>query len=193
MLDALGDRLKGFYENRTRFYLPRKTYSILRIDGKTFHNWTKGLKRPFDPWLMDIMDETTKELCSKIQGSVFAYTQSDEINILIIDFDPSGKKLTTAAWFDGNIQKMSSVGASLTTAIFNNIILEQYDDDYIRDHGFATFDARVFTIPDPIEVYNLFVWRQQDNYKNAVQMAVRHFYSAEECHGKSCAIYDCWL
>lgn len=46
--DSLGDRMKDFYESRTRTFLPRRTYSIIRVDGKAFHSYTKGLYRPFD-------------------------------------------------------------------------------------------------------------------------------------------------
>lgn len=37
MKNSLGDRMKGFYENRTRIFLPRRTYTIIRkkdvLDG----------------------------------------------------------------------------------------------------------------------------------------------------------------
>ena len=35
--DSLGDRMKSDYENRTRYLLPRRTYMIVRLDGKAFH------------------------------------------------------------------------------------------------------------------------------------------------------------
>ena len=185
--DALGDRIKGWYEDRTRYYLPRRTFTIMRIDGKAFHTWTRGLKRPYDPDFMLLMDTITREFCSKAQGAVFAYTQSDEVNVLLIDFDPSGEKLGTSAWFDGNIQKLCSIGASTFTALFNDLA-----DDYIKDidqreRGVAMFDCRVFSIPDPIEVYNYFVWRQNDATRNSIQSAAYSFYSAKECFGKNCS------
>lgn len=43
----LGDRMKR-YENSYRFYLPNRTYTIIRVDGKAFHTYTKGLNRPYD-------------------------------------------------------------------------------------------------------------------------------------------------
>jgi len=30
--DDLGNRMKENYENRTRYFLPRRTYTIIRID-----------------------------------------------------------------------------------------------------------------------------------------------------------------
>jgi tRNA(His) 5'-end guanylyltransferase len=117
MKDELGDRMKEFYEDRTRFKLVRRTNTIIRVDGKAFHTYTKGLKRPFDQGLMDDMDATAEFLCQNIQGAKFAYVQSDEISILITDYDD----ISTHAWFDGNLQKMSSIAASLATARFNQL------------------------------------------------------------------------
>ena len=47
MRDDLGNRIKTNYENRTRISLPRRSYTVIRIDGKAFHTYTKGLNRPF--------------------------------------------------------------------------------------------------------------------------------------------------
>ena len=58
MKDNLGDRIKSYYEDRFRYKLPRRTYTIIRIDGKAFHTYTRGLERPFDKGLMEDMDET---------------------------------------------------------------------------------------------------------------------------------------
>lgn len=115
MEDALGDRMKDQYESRTRYKLPRRTFTIIRVDGKAFHTFTKGLRKPFDQQLIECMDGTAKELCRKIQGAQFAYVQSDEISILLTDFE----KHTTDAWFDGNLQKMASISASIATSAFN--------------------------------------------------------------------------
>ena len=92
--DSLGDRMKEYYENRTRIYLPRRTYTIIRIDGKAFHTYTRGLQRPFDEVFMGDMDNTACYLCKNIQGVKFGFVQSDEISLLLTDFDA----LTTEAW-----------------------------------------------------------------------------------------------
>lgn len=175
--DPIGTRMKEQYENRARFYLPRRTYTILRVDGKSFHTFTRGFRRPYDTELMKAMDQTAKFLCEEIQGARLAYVQSDEISVLLADFD----KITTSAWFDGNVQKMSSVGAALATGAFNEAIKERNDPKL----GTAFFDARVFTIPDPIEVENYFVWRQQDATRNSISMAAQALYSHKELHGKN--------
>lgn len=204
MKDSLGDRMKSYYEDRTRIYLPRRTYTLIRIDGKSFHTYTKGLIKPFDDGLINDMDDTAKYLCKHIQGAKFAFVQSDEISILLTDFD----KISTDAWFDGNIQKMASIAASLATAKFNELrrvrafnvlrdfVLTHTVNDFhksntishleeIFDNKLAMFDARVFTIPSRIEVSNYFIWRQQDTVRNSISSVAQSLYSTEELKRKS--------
>jgi tRNA(His) 5'-end guanylyltransferase len=169
--DELGTRMKEFYENRTKSFLPRRTYTIIRIDGKAFHTYTKGLERPFDDKLMQDMDNTASYLCKEIQGAKLAFVQSDEISILLTDFD----KLNTDAWFDGNIQKIVSVSASLATAKFNEL----------RPNKIALFDSRVFTIPSKTEVMNYLVWRQQDTVRNSISSVAQSLYSHKELNNKN--------
>jgi tRNA(His) 5'-end guanylyltransferase len=171
MKDNLGNRMKDYYENRTKSFLPRRTYSIIRIDGKSFHTYTRGLKKPFDEKLINDMDETAKYLCENIQGTKFAFVQSDEISLLLTDFD----NLQTSAWFDGNIQKITSISASLATAKFNEL----------RPNKIALFDSRVFTIPSNIEVENYFIWRQQDTVRNSISSVAQSLYSHKELHNKN--------
>lgn len=176
--DDLGSRIKENYENRTRYFLPRRTYTIIRLDGKAFHTFTKDCNRPYDGELMTIMNLTAKELCRQIQGAKFAYVQSDEISILVTDFDSE----QTDAWFDGNIQKICSISAAIATAEFNKYI--KIDNPKFKDKT-AYFDARVFTIPDPIEVENYFIWRQKDATSNSIQMGAQSLYSHNELQGKN--------
>ena len=46
--DPLGERIKTQYEYRSKSLLPRRTYTIIRLDGKAFHTYTRGLNKPFD-------------------------------------------------------------------------------------------------------------------------------------------------
>ena len=175
MQDALGDRMKDQYEDRTRIFLPRRTYTIIRVDGKAFHSWCRGLDRPYDKMFMSVIDATTRSMVEQIMGAELAYIQSDEISILLTDF----AKPNTEAWFDGNIQKMASIAASMATAEFNCL----YGDRRVHTQ-LAMFDARVFTIPDYIEVENYFIWRQKDAVRNSIQMLAQHYYSPNQLHGK---------
>jgi tRNA(His) 5'-end guanylyltransferase len=182
MKDELGTRMKERYEQRTRTFLPRRTYTIIRADGKAFHGLTKQCKKPFDRELMDVMHESAIALCKNIQGSRFAYVQSDEISLLLTDFDT----INTDAWFDGQVQKMCSVSASIATQAFNEVTNKEIlhgGDIFFKP--VATFDSRVFTIPDPIEVENYFIWRQQDSTRNSISMLAQSLYSHKELQGKS--------
>jgi tRNA(His) guanylyltransferase len=169
--DSLGDRMKDQYERRAQTHLPRRTYTIIRLDGKAFRSYTRGLQRPYDKQLMDDMAETTRYLCQEVQGCRFGYTQSDEITLLLTDFATN----KTEAWFDGNVQKIVSVSASLATAKFNEL----------RPGKLALFDSRVFTIPDPVEVVNQFLWRQKDATRNSITMLAECHFSAKQLHGVS--------
>jgi tRNA(His) guanylyltransferase len=192
MKDSLGDRMKSYYEDRTRYTLLRRSYTLMRIDGKAFHTYTKGLKRPFDAGLIEDMNSTASYLCKNIQGAKFAYVQSDEISILITDFDD----VSTDMWFDGNIQKMTSVAASIATARFNQLRMKRacwdgadvdgyLDADDIEKFKLAMFDARIWQIPQSVEVENYFIWRQQDATRNSVSSVAQSLYSSKELHAKN--------
>lgn len=182
---SLGDRIKNQYERRTRYYLPRRTYTIIRLDGKAFHTYTKSMEKPFDTGFNDDIDAATCAIFREIQGAQFAYLQSDEISILLTDFEKDG----TEAWFNGNIQKICSVSASMLTVNFNFLRLARLR----RGQGWlepislklAHFDSRVFTIPDRTEVENYFIWRQKDWTRNSVNMFARSFFSHKELNNKS--------
>ncbi len=166
--DPLGNRMKA-YEAVTRTVLPRRTYSIIRVDGKAFHSYLRGAEKPYDLQFMAYMDEVAKHLCHEISGAVFAYVQSDEISVLVTDFSAPG----TQPWFGGVVAKQVSVSASLATAVLNQR----------RPGRMALFDSRVFTIADPVEVANYFVWRQKDCVRNSISMAAQAHFSPKRLHG----------
>lgn len=170
--DSLGDRMKK-YEDVTRIKLMRRTPVIIRLDGKAFHTWTKGLDRPHDTTFIALMANVTKFVTDNVQGGVFAYCQSDEISILLRDYD----NLSTDAWFDNNVQKMVSISAALATAKFNELASKAFDDKPL-----ALFDSRVFTLPKE-EVVNYFIWRQQDAVRNSIRSVATHHLGHKKCHG----------
>ena len=198
--DSLGDRMKS-YENITRTYLPGRMPVIIRLDGCHWHTFTKGFKKPFDDILMQAMWETATELCKKIEGVKLAYTQSDEISLLITNNDT----WETQPWFGNNLQKMVSVAASIATLAFNRafdaLAHDFINDVYYKDPSIATdkllntyldacdkgatFDARVFVLPED-EVCNYFIWRQQDAIRNSIQAVGQANFSHKELMNKNC-------
>lgn len=193
----LSDRIKDFYEDRTRICLMRRMITIIRLDGKGFSKYTKKLNKPFDDGFSDDMDATAAFLCANIQGAKFAYTQSDEISIIITDFDTN----ETDAWFDNNIQKMVSIAASMATAKFNqlrlirncdkiktnkeDVTINVTSDVDIANFPPAMFDARVFQVPTVDEMINAMIFRQQDATRNSVSMAAHELCGHDATEGKS--------
>lgn len=176
--DSLGDRMKG-YERLGESQLMPRVPVLIRLDGKAFHTLTKGMDKPFDHKLMQCMEVATKFACQHMQGAQFAYTQSDEISILLTDWDT----YTTGAWFCYRVQKMASVAASLATAGFNRAFGPLFAGTKFEQR-LALFDARVWNVPRH-EVANYYVWRQQDWQRNSVHMAGRAQFSAKQLHRKS--------
>lgn len=108
-------RMKTYYEQIPKTKLMRRTPVVIRLDGRSWHTFTKGFKKPFDDILIKSMQDTMLYLCKNIHGCVFGYTQSDEITLILIDY----QTLTTSAWFDYEVQKMCSISASMATLEFN--------------------------------------------------------------------------
>jgi tRNA(His) 5'-end guanylyltransferase len=185
--------MKEYYENRAKTYLIRRTPCIIRLDGKAFHSFTKNFQKPYDKVFHKAMNSTLQYLCKNIQGCKFGYTQSDEISLLLTDYDT----LTTDAFFDYNVQKICSIAASMATLAFNKFFAEEvkaqagfelYDkllDIYCKaiEKG-AMFDARCFNIPIS-EITNYFISRQQDATRNAIQMLGQTHFSSGQLHRKS--------
>jgi tRNA(His) 5'-end guanylyltransferase len=177
----------------------RRTPVAIRIDGKAFHTFTRGFAKPFDEVLGNAMVRTMEHLCKNIQGCVFGYTQSDEITLLLIDY----QTFETDAWFDYEVQKMCSITASMATLAFNTFFENEVDKFYYnhvkpgdplveyyqvyRDAQYkgAMFDARCFNIPKE-EACNLIYWRQLDATRNSIQMVGQANFSHKELQGKSC-------
>lgn len=166
-------RMKVNYENRYETFLTRRTPVIIRLDGKAFHTYTKGLEKPFDIDLTYSLAETAIYLCENISGAKCAYTFSDEISILVTDYDNLG----TQAWFDYSLNKVLSVSASYATFKFNQLMFELVKQP-------AIFDSRAFNIPEH-DCNNYFVARQKDCVKNSIGQCVNSKFSAKQLHGKS--------
>lgn len=180
--DGIGDRMKG-YENITRYHLMPRGYVFVRIDGKAFHSYLKGCQRPFDKEVMDDMDATAVYLCENVQNAKLGFVQSDEITLLLCDFG----KITTSQFFDGNIQKITSVVASMATVKFNQLRWQRYIEKksmnlLSSENKLAMFDCRCWNVPNAVEAMNVFRWRQQDCIRNSVSMVAQNTFS----HGKLC-------
>ena len=190
----LGDRMKQ-YEYVSRMYLPPRLPIIIRIDGRSFHTFTRGFKKPFDAILSSVMTNTAKYLLENVEGCVFAYTQSDEISLLL----KNDQTNETNAWFDNNLSKIISLSASMATLAFNRYFKEEiyefseaWNIDAKIEQAYYTslekgamFDSRAFVIPES-EIINYFIWRQQDCVRNSIQMVAQANFSHKELQKLNC-------
>lgn len=198
-IDCLGDRMKR-YELTSKSYLMRRSNVIIRIDGCHFHSFCKGLRKPYDPLFIEVMQLTTKDLCEHIQGCKIGYVESDEISLLLTDYD----SLQTDAWFDYSVQKICSVSASMAAMFFNKNwakLVKKFYEDKVRDNfredenerfynnvllkkselgGY--FDARAFNVPEN-EIVNYFIWRQNDATRNSIQGLAQANFSQKQIQG----------
>ena len=198
----LAKRMKD-YEMRDRYFLQKRIPVAIRVDMRAGHTFTRGFKRPFDDIFMKSMQETAKYMCENMGNAKFAYVQSDEITIILVDYDT----LETDCWFNYRTDKLCSISASMATMAFNKFFENNVDDyrfrkwdgvskyeegteEYIKtllkavEKG-AMFDARCFNIPKE-EVTNLIYWRQLDATRNSIQMVGQANFSHKELQNKTC-------
>lgn len=203
--NTLGTRMKE-YEAVSKNHLMRRTPVIIRLDGKAFHTFTRGLDKPFDSDFVTMMQQTMLHLCENIQGCVLGYTQSDEITLVLVDY----QNRDSCAWFDNQVQKIASISASMATLYFNRELSEmlrdleedlvaanyslpqahmyetnskKYDKWYDKEYR-ALFDSRVFNLPQ-YEVINNLIWRQQDATRNSINSVAQSLFSHKELQGIS--------
>jgi len=162
----LGERMKA-YEEVFRQKLPVRMPAVVRLDGKAFHTLTRGCEKPFDTKLRDCLIKGTLAVLEEMPARM-AYHQSDEISFLLIDYN----KFDSMQWFDGVVQKIASVSASVMGAHFTQ---EWGKPGY--------FDARVFAVPER-DIKNYFIWRQRDCIRNAISAMAQAKFSPKQLHGK---------
>ena len=199
--DSLGDRMKT-YENVPKNFLMRRTPVVIRIDGRAFHTLTRGFVKPFDYDFNTAMARTALYLCQKIQGCVMGYTQSDEISLVLCDY----QTLETDAWFGYNVEKIVSVSAAMATVSFNHNLMTALNsyEEFLKKHNkletfynkkikaleraidlMPTFDSRAFNLSKE-EVNNYLIWRQNDAIRNSIQAIAQSEFSCKQLQGLSC-------
>ena len=170
---SLETRMKR-YEGAQKTYLNTDLPIMIRLDGKSFSAFTKRFNKPFDAGITRAMDAAMLALCKEIQPVLFGYTQSDEITLVLGAYE----RKSSMPWFNGNVQKIVSVSASIATAAFNRSLLNSYGDPSIV----AYFDARVWNVPEEHEVINTIVWRENDAIRNSVAMVASSVFSHSQLH-----------
>jgi tRNA(His) 5'-end guanylyltransferase len=176
MSDDLGDRMKGYESAEAQRRCMPLLPIIGRLDGKGFSKFTKGLKRPYDKQLSDLMVETVKYLVEET-NAVCGYTQSDEITLAWYSSTTESQ-----VYFDGRIQKMVSVLAAKCSVRFNKLLPEYLPGKVGLE---PVFDCRIWNVPTLEEGANCFLWREFDATKNSISMAAQEYYSHTELMNKN--------
>jgi tRNA(His) 5'-end guanylyltransferase len=171
--NILGDEQKKYESNKLDYFIPHIPI-VARLDGKAFHKFTRGLKRPIDSDLMECMKNTCIELCKYFQAD-FSYTQSDEITL--IWFNPTSENLM----FNGRVEKYTSLLSSVCTAHFNNQVQLHLP---LKSSTLAFFDARVFQVPNIQKAFENICWRQLDCIKNSISSYAYANFSSKALIGK---------
>lgn len=173
-MTSIADRFKRYESASTTRVVPR-TATILRVDGKAFHTFSRFFKErePTEPFSLEFastMHDTAQMLMDNIQNAVIGYVQSDEISIVLNDW----KRYDSQQWFDGKVQKIASVSSSMTSTFFMSTMQQKVEPDISKWRGLPVFDSRVFNVPHH-EVWNYLLWRQQDAIRNSINGFARFY------------------
>jgi tRNA(His) guanylyltransferase len=175
--DEFGDRMKAYEGVETDRLIAPELPLVVRLDGRAFSTFTRGMNKPFDTRLSDIMRAVTAHLIEQTQALV-GYTQSDEITLIL-----ERETLESELIFGGRVFKIMSVLAAMASAKFTLLAADAWPERVERI--IPSFDCRVFNVPSRVEAVNALVWREQDAARNAVQMVAQANFKPGELHGKS--------
>ncbi len=134
-----GQRAREYFHSLT--VLPG-AWTVIRLDGRGFSRFTEQhFAKPFDERFADHMAVTAETLLRELGGR-YAYTESDEISVLLDpDFDLFGR----------SVEKLVSLSAGLASAAFTQV----------AGHP-AHFDSRLWLGTGIGDVADYFSWRQAD-------------------------------
>jgi tRNA(His) guanylyltransferase len=173
----LGDRIKS-YEADNESRLPSSLPIVVRLDGRSFSKFTKGMKRPFDNKFRQAMIEVTKYLIENTHAKI-GYTQSDEISLVLY----SDNQENGSVIFDGRVQKIASNFAAMASVKFLMEMQKHFPEKISDSKTLPSFDARVFSVPNKTEAMNSIFWRVQDAQKNSISMVAHAYFSHKSLQG----------
>jgi tRNA(His) guanylyltransferase len=176
--DSLGDRMKKYEAQGTEVRLIPNLPVMARMDGIAFRTFTKGLARPYDARFSQCMIDAMKALIKEYHADL-AYTQSDEITLFWQNADP-----LTPFLYDGRTHKLIS---AFTSTVVGSFIRGVSNYLPMKTHIDPKFDCRVWNVPNMVEVYNSFLWREKDATKNSLSMAAQAYYTHKQLHKKQYA------
>jgi tRNA(His) 5'-end guanylyltransferase len=168
--DELGDYCKGYESKGTSGRAEPTSVLIARLDGRAFHGITRSMIRPFDLNFTQAMIGTTRSLVENFHAQV-GYTQSDEISLAWFSNAPNYEHP-----FGGKFHKLNSLLAGQAAVTFNSY----FDGEWSKP---ALFDCRTFPTPDLEIAAKVFIWRQWDAGRNAINMVAHHIFGHKSLEG----------
>lgn len=167
--DTLGNKIKDLEGIECfRKFIPNLPI-IVRADGRSFHQFTKGLARPYDTRFSSLMVETTKYLVEQTVADL-GYTQSDEISLILLN--NKGEK--SQPFFNGRIFKIISTISALCSVYFNKHLSTYIPE---KANKTPTFDCRSFQAANNKDIIDYLLWRETDATKNSISMASQSVFS----------------
>lgn len=155
--ESLGDWCKWLERNFSPDIMIPSLPVIIRLDGNSFHQYTKGLQRPFDENLTQLMIETTKFLV-KETNAIIGQTSSDEITLILYAPDRA------SIYHEGKKQKILSKLTGNCVSFFN-----EKRKELLPDHNkIANFDCRIYQTPTLEDAAAQLLWRENDATKNSI-------------------------
>ncbi len=174
---TLGDRMKALEEPECKRKLRKDQPIMVRLDGRHFSTFTRGLRRPFDPDFIECMKQAARAVMND-SGAILAYTQSDEISLVIPACQENQEHI-----FAGRVQKLCSNLAALASVVFLRAVQIRLPAQYANK--FPTFDCRAWNVPSLDEAANAILWRERDAEKNSISMLAQSVFSARDLHKKN--------
>jgi len=161
---TLEEKMKKFEKNTTH-YLTSGEPVIIRLDLKGGSKFTKNFRKPFDFVFAESMKETMKYLCENIPTASLGFCNSDEITILLIDYQTGNIN----NWYDGRQSKIESLSAANASVMFNktferivnmidptiNDLFEEYRIKLIKDFGFNEDEIEDGTLEKQCQDYRM--------------------------------------
>ena len=183
-MSSLSDRMKT-YEDASQYKFTPLMPVVIRIKCANIDSVSRSFRQPFDNVFHKTMRQTARALGEAIPNCFFAYTYSDEVNLLVTDYNTNNK-----ACYNNNMQKIVSMSSSIATVMFNKFFAQNvsFTDKtrwrYTGHLNEAIFESKAFIIPKE-ELVNYFVWRQYRGFRHTIDVVAGSEFSSEELKGKT--------
>lgn len=151
---------------------------ILRLDGRAFSHWQRGLQAPFDDNLATLMQRTTAHLVKETHAQC-GYTCNDEISLILLNTQPDQNYA-----FGGKVHKWNALTAAEASVYFQ-IEKQTLPLPDVHKRTPVLFDCRVFQVSDLETASQYLLWREEAAIRNSVATLARHHLKTISLHNKN--------